>query len=99
LASLSGPSRQIFFDEQKKGGKVSAGPLIYTVKQLLFDLGESDFVSIDPTEEADFHDWDTFLNQFYSTFTGTIKRTTSSMSPTTRCAKVTKYKSNSVKAT
>jgi hypothetical protein len=45
---------------------------IYTVEQLLSDLGESDFVSIDPSEEADFHDWDTFLNQFYSTFTGKI---------------------------
>ena len=47
---------------------------IYTMPQLLSELGESEFVSIDPSEEADFHDWDKFLNEFYSTFTGNIKK-------------------------
>ena len=42
--------------------------------QLLSELGHSEFVSVDPSKDEDFHDWDKFLNNFYSTFTGKIKK-------------------------
>ena len=47
---------------------------IYTMPVLLEQLGESDFVTIDPSAEPDFNDWDSFLNNFYSTFSGKVKK-------------------------
>ena len=37
-------------------------------------LRHSEFITIDPSADQDFNDWDTFLNHFYATFTGKIKK-------------------------
>jgi len=47
---------------------------IYTMPVLLEQLGDSDFVTIDPSAEPDFNDWDSFLNNFYATFSGKVKK-------------------------
>ena len=47
---------------------------IYTMKELFEQLAACDFVSIDPTKVEDFHDWDTYLDLFYSDFRSKVKQ-------------------------
>ncbi len=42
---------------------------IYTMKQLFSVLSRSPFVTIIPTEEKDFHDWESYLDLFYHGYT------------------------------
>lgn len=47
---------------------------IFTMKDLLAKLSASNMITIHPTKVEDFHDWDTYLDLFYSDFRSKIKQ-------------------------
>ena len=47
---------------------------IHTMAQMIEILDNSDSVTVHPSEEADFYDWETFLDLFYSDYKNKIKQ-------------------------